>query len=140
MQFIDPYGNKRLLKDGAKSCHFIPIQLLQKNAPIYICEGFSTGATIAQEMPDVTVIAAIDAGNLKSVAMQACKDFPSLNLYICADDDRLRDDNPGLTKAREAAIYSGAELIIPVWPEDAPSNLTDFNDLASYLGINEVLV
>jgi putative DNA primase/helicase len=41
--------------------------------------------------------------------------------------------NPGATKAKAAAIASGALLALPQWPEDAPEHLTDFNDLAVWL-------
>lgn len=52
---------------------------------------------------------------------------------IADDDDRLMAGNPGATKAKSAAIASGALLALPHWPENVPEYLTDFNDLAVWL-------
>jgi putative DNA primase/helicase len=129
LQFINPIGDKRLLLNGAKSGRFILVNGCLDSKGILICEGFATGATLALDYPDKCVIAAIDAGNLKAVAVEARKRYPNANIWICGDDDRLTEGNPGLTKAREAADASGANLIIPEWPFDAPMALSDFNDL-----------
>ncbi len=129
LQFINQNGDKRLLLNGAKSGRFILVNGSLDNKGILICEGFATGATLALDYPNKGVIAAIDAGNLKAVAVEARKRYPNTNILICGDDDRLTEGNPGLTKAREAADASGAGFIIPEWPFDAPKALSDFNDL-----------
>jgi len=129
LQFIHPDGAKRLLLNGAKKGHFILVNGKLDNKDILICEGFATGATLAMSYPAKCVIAAIDAGNLKAVAVEVRRHHHHAAILICADDDRLTEGNPGLTKAREAAIASGAEFTIPSWPFDAPLGLTDFNDL-----------
>ena len=51
-------------------------------------------------------------------------------VIICADDDAGRPGNPGLTKAREAAIAIGARLAVPDFGPRRTANCTDFNDLA----------
>ncbi len=140
LQFIDAFGNKKLLRDGLKKGNFIPVQIQEDMESIHICEGFATGATIAQLFPTVTVLAAIDAGNLRPVAVNARKDYPCANLCICADDDRLTGGNPGLTKAREAALYSRAKLYTPPWPEGSPIDLSDFNDLDCWLKVQNGVV
>ena len=76
------------------------------------------------------MVAAIDAGNLMSVAMQARACLPDAEIIIAGDDDRHTDGNPGATKARAAAVAARALLALPEWPEDSPDHLTDFNDLA----------
>jgi len=133
LQFIDPTGCKRLLSGGAKKGHFILVNGVLGNGSLCICEGFATGASIAAASPDKCVIAAIDAGNLEPVALGARRRWPHLEILICADDDRLTPDNPGLTKARHAAIAAGASYTSPLWPDDAPDSLTDFNDLANWI-------
>ena len=56
--------------------------------------------------------------------------WPAAKIIVAGDDDRLTTGNPGLTKAREAAIAADALLALPQWPSGAPESLTDFNDLA----------
>nr|VFJ67451.1 MAG: putative DNA primase/helicase [Candidatus Kentron sp. FM]VFJ69182.1 MAG: putative DNA primase/helicase [Candidatus Kentron sp. FM]VFK17966.1 MAG: putative DNA primase/helicase [Candidatus Kentron sp. FM] len=97
-----------------------------------ICEGWATGCTLAEDEPEALVLAAIDAGNLKAVAMEARHHWPSVERVIAGDDDRQTPGNPGATKARAAAIASGAVLAFPQWPEGAPDTLTDFNDLVQW--------
>ncbi|KTD59293.1 toprim domain-containing protein [Legionella shakespearei] len=130
LQYINELGEKRFLLNGAIKEYFIPIQYRPNhNQKILICEGFATGATLAEKCPTYCVIAACNAGNLKPVACSIRKNLASAEIIICADDDRMRADNPGLIKGREAAIASGALFSQPKWPEGSPKSLKDFNDL-----------
>lgn len=139
IQFISPTGAKWFLPNGAIKNHFIAIQHNPlENRSILICEGFATGATLASAYPDLCVIAACNAGNLKPVALEVRQHLPNVEMIIAADDDRFTSDNPGLKKAREAAIAAGAFFTKPQWPYDAPTSLTDFNDLACWLADDEV--
>lgn len=141
LQFIDAMGTKKLLSGGAKKSNFIPINKPPHYKKLLICEGFATGATLAEAKPDAWVIAAIDAGNLESVAVSARIHFPRLEIIVCGDDDRLNVDNPGRNKARKAAISAGALIAFPQWPANAPASLSDFNDLACWQKNNmEVVV
>jgi putative DNA primase/helicase len=155
VQFIDSSGDKRLLRGGRKVGCFIPVHHTQNphntqnyrrvvniadyancaqgDPRIVICEGWATGCTLAEDDPRALVLAAIDAGNLKSVALSIRSLCPAAQLMIAGDDDRLTPGNPGPTKAREAAIAADALLALPRWPEGAPETLTDFNDLAVWL-------
>lgn len=131
LQFIAADGGKLLLSGGRKRGCFIPVAGDKENpARVIICEGWATGCTLAEDEPTALVLAAIDAGNLEPVALAARRRWPSAELVIAGDDDRLTAGNPGATKAKAAAIASGALLALPQWPEDAPEHLTDFNDLA----------
>ena len=100
---------------------------------IILCEGWATGSSLAEDEPAALVLAAIDAGNLEPVALAARLRWPNAEQVIAGDDDRLTTGNPGATKAKVAAIASGALLALPQWPKDAPTHLTDFNDLAVWL-------
>lgn len=135
LQFIEPGGGKLLLKGGAKRGCFIPVAGEVSDTPtrVIICEGWATGCTLAAMEPDAVVLAAIDAGNLELVAVAARRRWPSANLAVAGDDDRLTPGNPGATKAHTAAIAANALLMLPQWPDDAPKSLTDFNDLAMWL-------
>jgi len=134
LQFIAADGDKLLLAGGRKRGCFIPVAGDMENpARVIICEGWAPGCTLAEDEPAVLVLAAIDAGNLEPVALSAHRRWPSAGLVIAGDDDRLTAGNPGATKAKAAAVASGALLALPQWPEDAPKHLTDFNDLAVWL-------
>jgi putative DNA primase/helicase len=131
LQFIYPDGGKRFLPGGRVKGCFIHVSGSVKNpSRTIISEGWATGCTLAEDEPNALVLAAIDAGNLKSVAISAGKRWPDTVLIIASDDDRLIAGNPGATKAREAAIASGALVALPRWPSGCPETLTDFNDLA----------
>lgn len=134
LQFIDSHGSKRLLSGGRKQGCFIPISTgAQKICRVIICEGWATGRTLAEHDPVAKVLAAVDANNLVNVAVGARRHWPNIDMVIAGDDDRLTPDNPGASKAREAAITVGARIALPQWPADAPEYLTDFNDLAVWL-------
>ncbi|MFC7780349.1 toprim domain-containing protein [Legionella taurinensis] len=133
LQYISKDGVKKFLSKGAIHGNFIPVNnyLINTNK-ILICEGFATGATLAQLEPKFCVIASCNSGNLQPVAHNIRKKFPQAKIIICADDDRLNPDNPGLTHGRLAAIKSGSLLTKPKWPIGAPQHLSDFNDLACW--------
>lgn len=134
LQFISADGSKRLLTSGRKRGCFIPLAGEMANpSRVIICEGWATGCTLAEDEPTALVLAAIDAGNLEPVSVSARRRWPSAELVIAGDDDRLTPGNPGATKARAAAIAASALLALPQWPENAPESLTDFNDLAMLL-------
>ncbi|MCG8092611.1 MAG: toprim domain-containing protein [Candidatus Thiodiazotropha endolucinida] len=134
LQFIDTDGGKLLLSGGRKRGCFIPVAGdMKEPARVIICEGWATGCTLAEYEPTALVLAAIDAGNLAQVAMASHHRWPSTELVIAGDDDRQTVGNPGATKAKAAAIASGALLALPQWPEDVPAHLSDFNDLAVWL-------
>jgi putative DNA primase/helicase len=139
LQYINEFGEKRFLSNGAIKEHFIPVQHQpDPQRKILICEGFATGATLAEKHPKCCVIAACNAGNLKQVATIIRHFLPHTELIVCADDDQLNPNNPGLTKGREAAIAAGALLSKPIWPNCAPRSLKDFNDLSCWLAEQEV--
>jgi putative DNA primase/helicase len=134
VQFIGTDGRKRLLSGGRKRGCFIPVGGNMVNpSRVIICEGWTTGCTLSENEPAALVLAGIDARNLEPVAVAARHHWPSAELVIAADDDRLTAGNPGATQARAAAIASGALLALPKWPEGAPDHLTDFNDLVAWV-------
>lgn len=123
LQFIDVDGDKRLLKGGRKGGCFIPVAGRMPAERLLICEGWATGASLAESEPDSLVLAAVDAGNLKAVAVGARHKWPEAEMVICGDCDDV-----GETKARLAAVAAGALVAFPDFPAGAAG--TDFNDLA----------
>lgn len=132
LQYIAPNGKRWFLKEGSITEHFIPVQKYALGIQYLVCEGFATAATLAECYPEYSVIAACNAGNLKSVALELRKRFPESKIIICADDDRLSSTNTGVVKGREAAIAAQAFFTCPEWPMGAPQELSDFNDLACW--------
>ncbi len=127
LQTIGPDGGKWLLPGGRKRGCCIPVAL-GDGGPTLICEGWATGATLAEADPTARVLAAIDAGNLEPVALAVRKRWPDADIVVCADADDV-----GTTKARAAAIAAGARLAIPEFPPNAEGS--DFNDLAALVAV-----
>ncbi len=90
---------------------------------------WATGATLHES--GYTVACAMNAGNLKPVALALRAEYHSVEIIIASDDDRTTPGNPGRTAANAAAAAVGGLVTFPEWPADAPLNLTDFNDLSS---------
>lgn len=97
----------------------------QPTDTILICEGYATGASL-HEHTGHQVIIAFDCGNLMDVAQTVRKAKPDASIIICGDNDRQTPGNPGLTKAREAALAVGGKLLIPQFRDD--ENGSDWND------------
>jgi putative DNA primase/helicase len=133
LQTIDEAGGKRLMAGGRKAGNFIVVGGPDYPARILICEGYATGCTLAEIDPAALVLAAVDAGNLKAVATGARNRWPNADIVVCGDDDRQTEGNPGATNAHAAAIAAGARYALPEWPPSAPLNLSDFNDLHTWL-------
>jgi len=125
LQFIAPDGSKKFLPGMAKAAHCIPTGGLPDGSrPLWIAEGWATAATLAALRPSVCVLAALDAGNLRSVAIEARRRWPALELTICPDFDTV-----GRQKGREAAEAARAR-ILPL-PAEVPAGCTDWNDWAA---------
>ena len=133
LQTVNEAGDKRLMAGGRKAGNFIVVDGPDYPARILICEGYATGCTLAEIDPAALVLAAVDAGNLKAVATGARNRWPNADIVVCGDDDRQTEGNPGSTNARAAAIAAGARYALPEWPPAAPLNLSDFNDLHTWL-------
>ena len=123
-QSIDESGCKRFMKGGKVTGNFYLIGDIKDQ--VYISEGFATGATLNQVL-NVPVVVAFNSGNLKSVATAIAIEYPRIKITIAADNDVNTEGNPGLTKAREAAAFIGADLIYPNF-NDVDGQGTDFND------------
>jgi putative DNA primase/helicase len=129
LQFINAEGGKRFLTSGRKKGCYFSIGNPKDATALCIAEGFATGAKI-HEATGYPVAVAFDAGNLEAVALAMRAKLPDMTLIVCADDDYKTDGNPGLTKAKAAAIAVGGKLAIPDFGENRPDDATDFNDMA----------
>lgn len=113
LQFIQADGQKRFLTGGKIVGSYFSIG--KPNAAskvVLICEGFATGATLF-EATGYPVAVAFNAWNLRPVAEALRDKFPDYQILICGDNDAATEGNPGLTKAREAAVAIGARFVVP---------------------------
>lgn len=131
LQFISPDGEKRFLTGGQIKGSYSPIGAMQPGQKIYVCEGWATGATIHQHT-GCAVYCALSAGNLLDVGRYLRERFPDAELIIAGDDDRLTKGNPGRNAALLAASTLGCKVVFPPFPDDAPMELSDFNDLQNW--------
>ncbi|MDG9926543.1 MULTISPECIES: toprim domain-containing protein [unclassified Pseudomonas] len=135
LQRIALDGTKRFLSGGQVKGCYSPLGSLG-NGPLYICEGWATGATLHQHS-GCAVACAMNAGNLKPVALALRASYPAAEIVIAGDDDRQTEGNPGRTAATAAALAVSGLVTFPDWPADAPPELTDFNDLANWRAAHE---
>ena len=136
LQFVKPDGSKKFKTGTSMNGNFCCIRG-DKSGPVLICEGYATGATLA-EATGYSVAVAFNAGNLALVANLLRRKLPKRKIIICADDDRWTEGNPGVTKATVAAVEARAFLAIPKF-NDIETRPTDVNDLCKLEGIGAVL-
>lgn len=130
LQRIAPDGGKRFLFGGRIKGTYSPLGRITPGKPLCICEGWATGATLHES--GYTVACAMNAGNLKPVALALRAEYHTTEIIIAGDDDRLSEGNPGRTAANAAAALVGGLVTFPEWPADAPDTLSDYNDLAAW--------
>jgi putative DNA primase/helicase len=139
LQFISSDGEKRFLSSGMISGNYFPIgQIKTPTDKIYIGEGYATCVTLYQ-VTSCAAACAFNCGNLLSVARVLKAKFVEAEIIIAADNDIYTNNNPGLTKAKEAAISIGIKFVYPNFTGfDVTTKPTDFNDLMRLAGIEEV--
>ena len=131
-QTITETGTKKMMTGGAcgGGCYPIPFEGFSK--VVCICEGFATGASIAQAT-EYKVLVALNAGNMKKVAKTAINKFPDSTILICADNDYTKNPNNGLIIAKKIALDLGLSC---VWPTGIVGS--DFNDMACEQSLADV--
>lgn len=131
LQRIGPDSSKRFLFGGQVLGAFHLLGKIEPARRLYVCEGWATGATLFEHYDGADGVAcAMNAGNLRAVALALRAKYGSLvDLVIAGDDDRCSDGSPGRTAADSAALLASAMVVFPEWPQGAPLELSDFNDL-----------
>lgn len=128
IQRIDVDGNKKFLFGGQVTGAYYALGSIEPGSCLVVCEGWATGATLHLHT-GYPVACSMNSGNLKPVALALKKRYPDVRIVIAGDDDRQTDGNPGRAAAMAAAMAVHGEVSFPEWPEGAPVDLTDFNDL-----------
>lgn len=138
LQRIAPDGTKRFLKGGRIKGCYAPLGQPEPGKPLYVCEGFATGATIHAET-GAAVACAMTAQNLLSVGRYLRRRYSRSSLIISGDDDRKTasegKSNVGVEYATKAAQELGCAMVFPDFPPEAPLELSDFNDLAVWRAV-----
>lgn len=135
IQFISPNGTKKFLSGTPVKGAFFSIakDILEPDNPknaseytIFVCEGMATGATI-YEITTMPTFAAMNCGNLFTVAKALKDKYPQHKIIIMADNDHKTEGNPGLKAAYHAKdtlnLYG---VIYPDFADDDDG--TDWND------------
>jgi len=136
LQRIRPDGTKRFMFGGRVEGAYSPMGRLEPGQPIYICEGWATGATI-HEHNGAAVACGMNAGNLLSAGQRLRRAYPDSPLIVAGDDDRQTEGNPGRTAANRAAALLGCGVVFPPWSGAEPLTLSDFNDLRQWREANQ---
>ncbi|WP_430523427.1 toprim domain-containing protein [Pseudomonas sediminis] len=136
LQRIYPDSTKRFMPGGRVKGCYSPIGRLEPGQPLYVCEGWATGATI-HEAKGAAVACAMNAGNLLEAGDYLRRAYPENPLIVAGDDDRQTEGNPGRTSAIKAAAALGCGLVLPPFPAGAPIELSDFNDLRQWREANQ---
>ena len=137
MQSIDPAGHKLFEADLPVACAMFVIgqPVAQTRAPVLLCEGFATGATL-YETTGRTVVVAFNASNLVKVAERLISAYPAVCWQVAGDDDRQKATNVGRGAAIQAARVLRCDAVFPVFLEGHDG--TDFNDMAAHYGAEAV--
>ncbi len=136
-QLIAPDGTKRFLFQGRVAGCFMRLPGLEE-APLVICEGYATGCSI-HEATGWEIACTASCGNLMAVSKRLRAKNQDRIFILCSDNDQFTKENPGLTKAKEAAKEAGCHVCWPEFGDEALSDKpTDFNDLHQTSGLSEV--
>jgi putative DNA primase/helicase len=124
LQRISPDGEKKFHFGATTKCAYYAIERAGATLTALV-EGFATGLTIFNAMPNSRVLVAFNAGNLPVVAER----MPRFAMgVVCGDNDHETaariGRNPGLDAARAAAEVLGVGMASPTCTG------TDWNDYA----------
>lgn len=131
LQRIHPDGAKRFLSGGMVKGCCSTLGAIVAGQPLYLCEGWATGATL-HESTGHPVACAMNAGNLLEAGRRLQRRHPDAVLIVAGDDDRQTEGNHGRTAATQAAATLGCALVLPEFTSADPLSLSDFNDLRQW--------
>lgn len=129
LERIYPDGAKKALFGGRAKGVASLVGSLAGADRVLVAEGWATAAALHEAMA-VPVIVARNSDNLGPVSRRLRQRLPeNVTITIAADDDRFTEGNPGITKARLAALTIGAKVLMPTFCPDC-NGCTDFADVA----------
>ncbi|MBO9482269.1 toprim domain-containing protein [Salinisphaera sp. G21_0] len=129
LEKINPKGEKRGLEGGQRKGVYHRFGGDVPTRVVYISEGWATGASLyLMGQQKVRVYAAMGKGNLEAVARIALEENRESAIVVAADNDKHKLNNPGLTKAKQAAEAIGGDLVLPLGVDTGPDEGVDFSD------------
>ncbi len=139
MELIDGDGRKSAVYGGAKSGGYWAAQPLPDGngdgLTLLIGEGVATVLS-SQEASGHPVIAALSSSNLQAVAKAMHERYPAAVLILLAD--LVKATGTPDPHAVDAARSVGGLLAVPDFGADRPDGVSDFNDMASLMGVEAV--
>jgi len=137
-QKIYPNGKKYLLEGGRKKGCFHTLGMLEDQKPIYVTEGYATGASVYMATGIATVVA-IDSGNLDPVIAALKEKYPKSGIIIAGDDDCWKDgvSNAGRKAAEAVSKKHRCKAAFPNF-KNTETKPSDWNDLHVLEGIEAV--
>jgi len=138
VEMIDAEGRKSALRGGGKRGGYWAACALPAAAdgvPLLIAEGVAT-ALSAREATGFPAVAALSAGQLEAAARSIRSRCPGASLVILADV--LKNTGEPDPRAVEAARAVGAALAVPDFGPNRTADCTDYNDMASTIGVEAV--
>lgn len=136
LQWIYADGTKRFLAGGRKKGCFHHMGTFEEGKPIYVTEGYATGASVYMATNQTTVIA-FDAGNLDPVIEALKRQYLQSPIIVAVDDDSWNETNVGRQKAEQAGHKHGCFVVFPHF-KNTGNKPTDFNDLHGLEGLEVV--
>ncbi|WP_210512582.1 LPD7 domain-containing protein [Pantoea ananatis] len=130
LQYIPPDGEKTLYEKAPKVGNFFVVGgRLTDGEPVLYAEGYATAKSLNM-LTGHSVVMTIDAGNMLNVARVLSERYPKSPHIFMADNDHAKPVNTGLVMARQAAINTGGEFILPdLTDAERRAGYTDFNDI-----------
>lgn len=114
------------------------IQKGMKGAPLYVAEGFETGASIALADSKATVLCSFGASNMKNLSPVIQKFSPKEVIIAGDNDGKLAKSQLAIEKMID--VYQQANLNVrAIFPENLNGKVkTDWNDIHLSQGIAEI--
>jgi len=131
--------NKHFPKGTPKRGSFYPIGIDYKQAKtIAVVGGFATALSVYETGEYDCVINTIDDGNIFHIVQMLKSSVPSdTKIIIAADNDHLKKQNSGITKAKKVSQQFQVQWTHPVFNDDDKG--TDFNDVHVTQGMDAVI-
>jgi len=125
--------------NGARKISFLPAglnrtgkyhMLGKPEKVILVAEDYDTAMTVHKATGHCAVVA-LDLNNLAPAAQALHQAHPQAHILVCARDDFLIPENPGVTAAQEAAKAAGGSWLKPEFPYSRMGKiLVNFHDLS----------
>lgn len=134
LEKIERDGTKRSHPGGRKSGNYHVVGSLERPTKLFFAEGFATAASI-HLATGIPVVCTFGIHGFKKICALFRRIYPDATLIICGD--RTSPDNENYLSTEKSARENACATIYPRF-QNTENNPTDFNDLHTLQGLNEV--